>query len=152
MSTRNRPISKSLLPASLGQDYPSQYAPRPGSSGVPARPSGAILALGPPLSIREVAQAIGYSVWTVRQVLVQRGLPCFRSRPKGKLIFYSNLIADWIRQQQGGQSKTIAEDRSIRSDPTVSKMTDATNHQDPAPTLGLKAGAIGVISASVIGT
>ncbi len=105
MSARNRPIFKPFLPVSPGQHYPSQYPTQPGASVAQPRPSGAARELGPPLSIREAAQAIGCSVWTVRQVLVPQGLPCFRPRPGGKLIFYSNQIADWIRQQQGGQSK-----------------------------------------------
>jgi hypothetical protein len=105
MSTRNRSIFKPFLPASLGQHYPSQYPTLPGASVAPPRPSGSTRELGPPLSIRETAHAIGCSAWTVRQILLPRGLPCFRSRPGGKLIFYSNQIAEWVRQQQGGQSK-----------------------------------------------
>jgi hypothetical protein len=106
MSTRNTPNSKRFSHVSLGQYYPSEYPTQPGAPGGQQRPSGAAREqLGPPLSIRQAAEAIGYSVWTVRQVLIPQGLPCFRSRPGGKLIFYSNQIADWIRQQQGGQSK-----------------------------------------------
>ena len=59
--------------------------------------------LGPPLSIREVAAVIGCSPWTVRQTLIPRGLPHFRFKASGKLVFYSDQVARWIeRQQQGG--------------------------------------------------
>ena len=105
MSARNRPNFKRFPPLSLGQHCPSQYPTQPGAPGAQPRVSGSARELGPPLSIRGASQAIGCSVWTVRQILLPQGLPCFRSRPGGKLIFYSNQIADWIRQQQGGQSK-----------------------------------------------
>lgn len=59
--------------------------------------------LGEPLSIREVALLIGCSAWNVRQQLLPRGLPHFRSRPNGKLIFYRNQVIRWLlRQQRGG--------------------------------------------------
>jgi phage terminase Nu1 subunit (DNA packaging protein) len=60
--------------------------------------------LGEPLSIREVARLIGSSAWTVRQVWVPRGLPCLRSGPGGKLIFYRDQVVVWIlaQQQKGG--------------------------------------------------
>jgi hypothetical protein len=61
-------------------------------------------ALGTPLSIREVARLIGCSAWTVRQRHLPLGLPCFRSGPAGKLIFYRNQVVAWIlRQQKGGK-------------------------------------------------
>jgi excisionase family DNA binding protein len=60
------------------------------------------MALGPPLSIREVAALIGCSPWTVRQTLVPRGIPFFRSGASGRLIFYRDQIVRWIEQQQGG--------------------------------------------------
>jgi excisionase family DNA binding protein len=56
--------------------------------------------LGPPLSIREVAELIGCSPWTVRQTLIPRGLPFFRSAASGKLIFYTNQVERWIESQQ----------------------------------------------------
>lgn len=60
--------------------------------------------LGQPLSIREAAQLIGCSSWTVRQKYVPLGLPHLRSGPNGKLIFYKNQIIRWLleRQQKGG--------------------------------------------------
>lgn len=60
--------------------------------------------LGTPLDIRQTAELIGCSVWTVRQKLVARGLPHFRSGPSSKLIFYRNQVIDWLlrQQKQGG--------------------------------------------------
>jgi excisionase family DNA binding protein len=60
--------------------------------------------LGSPLSIREVARLIGCSPWTVRQTLIPRGLPFFRSGASGKLIFYRDQVVRWIEQIQGGMT------------------------------------------------
>ena len=72
----------------LGQSRPQQY-PQP---------------LGPPLSIRGVAELLGCSPWTVRQRYIPQGLPHLRSGPSGKLIFFHNQVVLWIleRQQQKG--------------------------------------------------
>jgi len=60
--------------------------------------------LGMPLSIREVADLIGCSPWSVRQTLIPRGLPHFRFTANGRLIFYRDQIIRWIEiQQQGGK-------------------------------------------------
>ena len=60
-------------------------------------------ALGPPLDIKQVAAVIGCSPWTVRQKLLPRGLPFFRSAASGKLIFYQGQVVRWLeRQQKGG--------------------------------------------------
>ena len=56
--------------------------------------------LGSPLSIREVARMIGSSAWTVRQKYVTQGLPCLRSGPSGKLIFFEAQVVAWILAQQ----------------------------------------------------
>ena len=62
-------------------------------------------ALGLPLDIKQVAAVIGCSPWTVRQKLLPRGLPFFRSAASGKLIFYTDQVARWIEsQQQGGKT------------------------------------------------
>jgi hypothetical protein len=59
--------------------------------------------LGPPLDINEVAALIGCSPWTVRQKLLPKGLPYFRSTASGKLIFYRDQVIRWIeRKQKGG--------------------------------------------------
>jgi hypothetical protein len=81
----------------LGQSYP-QYYPQPSDATNP---------LGAPLSIREVAQLIGCSAWTVRQRHLPHGLPHLRSGPAGKLIFYRDQVIAWILQQQqkGGNRK-----------------------------------------------
>ena len=65
--------------------------------------------LGQPLTINEVAEILGCSVWTVRQRYMPQGLPCLRASATGKLVFFHNQIIDWIlrRQQQkkGGNSR-----------------------------------------------
>jgi excisionase family DNA binding protein len=58
--------------------------------------------LGDPLGIREVAELIGCSPWTVRQTLIPRGIPFFRSGASGRLIFYRDQVIRWIENQQGG--------------------------------------------------
>ena len=59
--------------------------------------------LGPPLNLTEVAALIGCSPWTVRQKLLPKGLPYFRSAASGKLIFYRDQVIRWIeRKQKGG--------------------------------------------------
>jgi hypothetical protein len=72
---------------SVGQSYPQHY---PQAND----------ALGEPLSIREVAQLIGCSAWTVRHRYIPQGLPHLRSGPMGKLVFYQNQVVRWILQQQ----------------------------------------------------
>jgi hypothetical protein len=60
--------------------------------------------LGTPLNIRGAARLIGCSVWTVRQRLLPRGLPHFRSGPSGRLIFFKNQLIRWLieNQKKGG--------------------------------------------------
>lgn len=60
--------------------------------------------LGEPISVREVGLLIGSSAWTVRNVWLPKGLPCLRSGPGGKLIFYREQVVAWIlaQQQKGG--------------------------------------------------
>jgi hypothetical protein len=81
-------ISLGFPPPSLGQRYP-QDCPQPED------------AMGAPLPIGEAARLIGCSPWTIRQTLMPRGLPYFRSG-RGKLIFYTNQIVGWIKDQQKG--------------------------------------------------
>jgi hypothetical protein len=62
-------------------------------------------ALGQPLCIEQAAELIGCSPWTVRQTLIPRGLPHFRFRASGRLIFYRDQVIRWIEnQQQGGKT------------------------------------------------
>jgi hypothetical protein len=56
--------------------------------------------LGPPLNIGQVARLIGCSPWTVRQTLIPRGLPHFRFRTLGRLIFYQEQVVRWIEKKQ----------------------------------------------------
>jgi hypothetical protein len=60
--------------------------------------------LGSPLSIREIAELVGCSPWTIRQRYMPQGLPHFRSGPQGKLVFFRDQVIRWIleRQQKGG--------------------------------------------------
>src|SRR5271154_5146075 len=90
--------SERLLP--LRQPLPLRSVAS--QSGILQAPSGC--KLGPPLNIREVARLIGCSPWTVRQTLIPRGLPVFRSGASGKLIFYRDQVVRWIEQIQGGQT------------------------------------------------
>jgi hypothetical protein len=63
--------------------------------------------LGEPLNIRQVATLIGCSGWSVRQRLIPRGLPHFRSGSSGKLIFYRDQVVGWVlaqQNQQGGRN------------------------------------------------
>ena len=92
--------SLGFAPLPLGQRYPQQYPQR---CPYPEGPQGGASPepLGAPLSIREAARIIGCSPWTVRQTLMPRGLPYFRSGG-GRLIFYTNQIIGWIENQQKG--------------------------------------------------
>jgi hypothetical protein len=87
---------------------PGPFLPQPGlflsPPGADSGPLHGKLSseLGTPLGIRQVAQLIGCSPWTVRQTLMPRGLPFFRSAASGRLIFYTNQIVGWIEKQQGG--------------------------------------------------
>jgi hypothetical protein len=72
---------------SLGQSYPQHY---PQASD----------ALGEPLTIRQAAQLLGCSPWTVRHSYLPKGLPHLRSGRLGKLIFYRNQVVRWVLQHQ----------------------------------------------------
>jgi hypothetical protein len=56
--------------------------------------------LGEPLDLKAVARLIGCSPWTVRQVLIPDGLPCFRAAANGKLIFYRQQVVRWVLRHQ----------------------------------------------------
>jgi len=87
-SGAKRPDLLGFVPPCLGQFCP-QHCPPPE-------------AIGTPLSIHGAARLIGCSPWTIRQTLMPRGLPYFRSGG-GKLIFYANQIVRWIEDQQKGE-------------------------------------------------
>lgn len=94
--------SKHLLPFEaerLGQCCPHpcpEHCPQPDGAADPS--------LGEPLSVRQVATLIGVSAWTVRHRYVSLGLPHFRTRRHGKLIFYKHQVIDWLlnEQRKGG--------------------------------------------------
>jgi hypothetical protein len=81
-----------------GQNYPQHY---------PQATDGGNEPLGAPLSIREVAQLIGCSAWTVRQSYLPRGLPHLRAGPRSKLLFFRDQVIRWIlqHQQKGGTTR-----------------------------------------------
>ena len=88
--------------------WPGQPGPFPREPGAISEASGSRRAatgssLGPPLTIAEVAGLIGCSPWTVRQTLIPRGLPHFRFKANGRLIFYRDQVIRWIEKVQGGQ-------------------------------------------------
>jgi len=60
--------------------------------------------LGEPLDIRQAADIIGCSVWTVRRKYLPIGVPHFRVGANGKLIFYKSQLIRWLinRQKKGG--------------------------------------------------
>ena len=92
-----RPIPAGISPGSLPAELPGLLpAPKATASGSP---------LGLPLDVRGVAELIGCSPWTVRQSLIPRGLPVFRSTASGKLIFYTNQVVRWIENKQGGNKR-----------------------------------------------
>lgn len=87
--------SSANFPASLERPL----AP-PSADGLAAPPSES--RLGRPMNLNEVAKMIGYSPWTVRQKLLPKGLPYFRSAASGKLIFYRDQVIRWIEHKQKG--------------------------------------------------
>ncbi len=71
-------------------------------------------ALGIPLGIRQVAELIGCSIWTVRQTLIPRGLPCLRFSPNGRIMFYTEQVITWITTEQTKISTTAVNPRTLR--------------------------------------
>ena len=101
---RSRKAAETLIFSAthLGQTCPRQCPPSPPAS----RPENDD-PLGEPLTIREVANLIGCSPWTVRQRHLRAGLPHFRPSSNGKLIFYRNQVIHWLlKQQQKGGTTT----------------------------------------------
>jgi len=81
---------------------------QPGPVVAQHRPTGARPGreLGLPLDIRQTAQLIGCSPWTVRQKLIPLGLPHVRFGASGKITFYRDQVIRWIEcQQQGGHAQ-----------------------------------------------
>lgn len=103
-----RRAAETLILRALNRNvWANSTASMPGGSATPLAdglagpPKGASAAmLGPPLSIRQVAELIGCSSWTVRQKLLPRGLPHFRSGASGRLIFYEGQVVRWIANKQ----------------------------------------------------
>jgi len=70
-------------------------------------------AMGNPLDIRQVAQLIGCSTWTVRQTLIPRGLPHLRFSPHGRLTFYTVQVIIWIETEQAKIAATTINPRLL---------------------------------------
>src|ERR1035437_488097 len=85
--------------------WPGQPGPIVREAGPFVRPPSPASALGQPLGLEQASALIGCSPWTVRQTLIPRGLPHFRFRASGRLIFYRDQVIRWIEnQQQGGKT------------------------------------------------
>jgi len=94
---------RGFSPLRGGQHCPPHCPPQPAPVlRQPGHVSAPPLPLGPALDVRAVARLIGCSPWTVRQTLIPRGLPFFRSGASGRLIFYRDQVIRWIENQQGG--------------------------------------------------
>lgn len=85
-----RPLEADCLGQPCPQDCPQQIEPQKKHLNEP---------LGQPLSIREVAELIGCSTWTVRHRYLRRGLPRLRAGSGGKLIFYKSQVIRWLLRQ-----------------------------------------------------
>jgi hypothetical protein len=100
----SKDITSWLLPTSV--DAPEISGSEANTPGSAARSSARGGDLGHPLTIRQVAALIGCSVWTVRNTLIPKGLPCFRAGSNGRLIFYEEQVVRWVlraQRIQGGQ-------------------------------------------------
>src|SRR3954468_22419841 len=62
-------------------------------------------ALGGAMSIGQVAQMLGCSVWTVRQRYIPQGLPHLRASAAGRLVFFRNQVTTWILERQKKEVK-----------------------------------------------
>src|SRR5258707_12757934 len=69
--------------------------------------------LGEALNVKQVAELIGCSPWTVRYRHLPQGLPHFRATANGKLIFYRDQVVRWIlhKQSKGGTQGESAQAR-----------------------------------------
>ena len=83
-------------PAVVGQNCTQDY-PHSRSKARRRNPDDP---LGEALSIAEVAELLGCSIWTVRKKCLPRGLPHFRIGTTGKLVFYRAQVTRWILEQQ----------------------------------------------------
>jgi hypothetical protein len=107
---RLRPFSAPSLGQCWPGHWPGQPGPNPAQHGPFLRPPAPAFGppaseLGQPLCIKQAAELIGCSPWTVRQTLIPRELPHFRFRASGRLIFYRDQLIRWIEnQQQGGKT------------------------------------------------
>lgn len=99
--------SKELVGAGPGQCGPGR---QPGEQPPekPARPAAEerpVCPLGQPLTIRQVAALVGLSPWSVRHGLIPQGLPYFRAKANGKLLFFANEVIRWLKAHEKGGTK-----------------------------------------------
>ncbi|MGH3429749.1 MAG: hypothetical protein ACRDQZ_19635 [Mycobacteriales bacterium] len=68
--------------------------------------SGTANLLGEAMTVAQVAEMLGCSVWTVRQRYLPQGLPHIRTSASGRLVFFRNQVIRWIvrRQQKGART------------------------------------------------
>ena len=64
--------------------------------------------LGEAMDVKQVAELIGCSAWTVRQKHVKAGLPCFRTGPSGRMIFYRNQVTASFGRMLGIRVRPVA--------------------------------------------
>lgn len=101
MRSIDRDVRRQRMLEELGiAGYPERQPRAELPVAVPAPAEPDVQALGEPLGIREVAQLIGCSVWTVRQRCLRHGLPHFRASRSGRLIFYRNQVVRWLIEKQ----------------------------------------------------
>ena len=101
MRSGDREVRKQRTLEALEIIEDSGSGPRPELAvAVAAPPEADHQALGEPLGIREVAQLIGCSVWTVRQRCIPQGLPHFRASRTGRIVFYRTQVVRWLIEKQ----------------------------------------------------
>lgn len=81
-----------------GHSVPQPRAELP--VALPAPSETDVQALGEPLGIREAAQIIGCSVWTLRQRCLPQGLPHFRASKTGRIVLYRTQVVRWLIEKQ----------------------------------------------------
>jgi hypothetical protein len=80
-----------LSPSGLGQQCSGQLPDHyPYSSAL----------FGESLGVREVADLLGCSPWTVRNKYLPQGLPHVRASSAGKIVFFRGQVIQWILKQQ----------------------------------------------------
>ena len=101
MRSIDRDVRKRTTLEELGITGHPELQPRAElPAAVPVHSEGDVQVLGAPVGIREVAQLIGCSVWTVRQRCLPQGLPHFRASKTGRIVFYRTQVVRWLIEKQ----------------------------------------------------